>query len=124
MAWSFPMDTPLTLDIPDELAAVAAAEASRTSQSVEAVLLDWLRAGHRDLDSLPDDRLLAVCDLTMPPDRHAELSDLLEQNREGQLNDGSRNRLNELMAEYQRGLLRKAKAMQLAVARGLKLELE
>jgi hypothetical protein len=55
---------------------------------------------------------------------HEELSDLLARNREGPLDVAERPRLQSLMADYQHGLLRKARAWRIAVARGLRSSLE
>jgi|GEM_PF-3581891 hypothetical protein len=115
------MQQTVTLSIPDSLAESAEAEAQRTSQTVEAVLLSWLnRAGNDDLNTLSDDDLLVVCASRLEAAQQGDLSDLLERNREGLLDASSRERLQGLMAEYQRGTLRKAQALKIAVGRGLK----
>ena len=49
-----------------------------------------------------------------------ELSDLLERQQEGAIQGPEGDRLRELMALYRRGLVRKAQAVQAAVARGLR----
>jgi hypothetical protein len=46
-------------------------------------------------------------------------SDLLARQQEGQLNDVENSQLDELMQVYRRGLVRKAKALKVAVERGL-----
>ena len=46
-------------------------------------------------------------------------SDLLARQQEGQLNDIENRQLDELMQVYRRGLVRKAKALKVAVERGL-----
>ena len=57
-----------------------------------------------DLSLLTDIQLLELCNLQMSDDEQSELSDLLTQNRENQLNDCSR--LDELMQVYRRGKIR------------------
>ena len=52
--------------------------------------------------------------------REQELGDLLARNREGQLSDSERARLDELMQIYRRGLVRKAQALKVAVERDLR----
>ena len=47
------------------------------------------------------------------------LSELLAHQREGQLNEIENSQLDELMQVYRRGLVRKAKALKVAVERGL-----
>jgi len=115
------MQQTVTLSIPDSLAESAEAEAQRTSQTVEAVLLTWLnRARNDDLNTMSDDGLLSVCASQLDAAQQTELSELLERNREEQLDASLRERLQGLMAEYQRGTLRKAQALKTAVGRGLK----
>lgn len=119
------MSQSLTLDVPDELATRAQAEATRQSRPMQAVLVDWLQqAGADDLESLPDSQLLSVCDSMMPAAQQAELSELSEQNREGRLEASDRARFATLMTSYQHGLLRKARALRIAVARGLRTSLD
>jgi hypothetical protein len=48
-----------------------------------------------DLESLSDEPLLAVADRQVAPDKEAELSSLLDMNREGALTPGDRRRLDD-----------------------------
>src|SRR3990172_1747517 len=113
------MPRSVTLNLPDEMVARFEIEAKKRSRPVQDVVVDCLeRAGEADLDSLSDAELLSVCDSLLKPDDQAELTDLLEQNREGQLDSQARPRLETLMTNYQQGLLRKARAWRIAVARG------
>lgn len=118
------MSQVLELDVPDELATRAQLEATRSSRPVQAVMIDWLQAGADDLEHLADNQLLAVCDTTMNAADNAELSELLAANREGTLKPNDRQRLAALMSHYQQGLLRKARAWRIAVARGLRTSLD
>ena len=87
--------------------------------------MEWLeRGGLEDLESLPDEVLLALCDSMLDSDSQTELSALLTRNRENDLDESGRQHLAKLMAEYQQGLLRKARARKIAVSRGLKPGLE
>jgi hypothetical protein len=112
----------VTFALPDDLAQQARAVAARTRQSVEDVLLEWLRRGGAEpgLETLPDQELLAICDSQLEPAQDEELAELLERNREGELGAGERVRLEELMCGYRAGLVRKAQAIKVAVARGLR----
>lgn len=112
----------VTVELPDELARRARAVAAQTRRRLEDVLVDWLdRAGAEPaVESLPDEQVLALCDAQLAPEEQDELSDLLARHREGRLPDTERARLDELMRLYRRGLIRKAQALQTAVARGLK----
>jgi hypothetical protein len=115
----------VTLELPEELARHARAVAAQTHQRVEDVLIGWIRSGGAEpaVDLLPDEELLAVCDSQLPADQQQELSELLERNREGQLQPDDSQRLDSLMRAYRRGLIRKAQALKVAVARGLRLPL-
>ena len=119
------MPQSVTLNLPDEMVARFEIEAKKHSRPVQDVVVDWLeRSDEIDLDSLADAELLGVCDSLLKPEDQAELTDLLEQNREGQLDAEARPRLKTLMTKYQQGLLRKARAWRIAVARGLRTNLD
>ena len=112
----------VTLQLPDNVARSVREVAARTHRRVEDVLVDWLDKAVAELpiESLSDEEILALCDMQMNEEQQAELSLLLERNREGELSNQGRNRLDELMQLYRRGLVRKAQAWKIAVARGLK----
>lgn len=116
------MSESVTLQVPDSLAQRARALAAATNRRLEEVLLDWLDQAAADPDpsTLSDVDLLRLCDLSLDPDRQEELSDLLARVREGNLSESDRTRLDELMLVYRRGLVLKARAWSVAVARGLK----
>src|SRR4051794_29219207 len=108
------MGEKVTLELPDEVARRARAVADQTQRRFEDVLVEWIdRAGAEPpVESLPDDQLLALCDDFLDADRQDELSDLLARNREGDLPGPQRDRLEELMRAYRRGLVRKAQALK------------
>ncbi|NUQ65073.1 MAG: hypothetical protein HUU20_21625 [Pirellulales bacterium] len=112
----------VTLDLPSELAERVRVVAARTQRRFEEVLVDWIGRGgaEPDVESLPDDEILALCDREMDAERQEALSDFLQRNREGLLSEADRCRLDELMRIYRIGLVRKAQALRVAVARGLK----
>jgi hypothetical protein len=72
------------------------------------------------VELLSDDELLAVCDSQLDSSLQEDLSDLLERQREGVLDEGERRRLDDLMRIYRAGLVRKAQALTVAVNRGLR----
>jgi hypothetical protein len=115
----------VTVALPEDLARQARAVAVSTRQTVEEVLLDWIRRAGAEpvLELLPDHELLAVADAQMEPIQDEELAELLERNREGELGAEERDRLEELMRVYRAGLVRKAQAIKLAVTRGLRPKL-
>jgi hypothetical protein len=111
----------VTLELPDTVIQSARAIASQTHRRVEDVLIDWIDQAAADVpvESLPDDQVLALRDTQMPEVEQVELSDLLAQQREDTLNVAERERLSTLMSAYRRGMVRKARALKVAVERGL-----
>jgi len=116
------MSETVTLQIPDELARRARDLAAATHRRFEDAVVDWLRRAveHPDVESLPDDSLLALCDATLGAVDQEALTTLLAGHREGSLSSEEVARLDELMACYRRGLVLKAQALKEAVARGLR----
>ena len=112
----------ITLQLPEPLAQQARAVAALTHQPLEDLLVEWIGDAIAELpiESLPDDQVLALCDLQMDKAQQAQLSELLALNREGDLNPAAASQLDALMQVYRRGLVRKAKALQVAVSRGLR----
>lgn len=118
------MTQTITLQLSDDLVSIAQAEAERSAKPLNVVLVQWIeRGGGDDLERLSDQELLAVCDSTMDIHSHKNLSDLQARNREGDLSAPERMRMQELLDVYQRGLLRKAKALKIALGRGLRASL-
>lgn len=115
------MGTVVTLDLPHDLAERAQRIAEQTRRSVEDVLLDWLGRGAGDtpVELLTDEQVLALRDVQMSASEQAELSDLLARQREGDLDIEGRNRLDQLIQMYRRGMILKAQAIKVAVERGL-----
>ena len=119
------MTQTVTLALPDPLVQTARSEAVRTKRPVEDVLLEWLdrAAAHAAIEALSDDRVLALRDEELAGKDQEKLAELLERQREGQLLKGDRQRLDALLVTYRRALLRKAKALTVAVDRGLQAPL-
>ena len=63
------MSEVLTLLLPDELPRQARAFADATNRPLEDVVLDWISQAVADpaVETLADDSLLALCDLTLEP---------------------------------------------------------
>jgi hypothetical protein len=72
------------------------------------------------IDTLSDEEILALCDSQMEEDEQILLNELLSAQREGELTQTQRETLDELMSRYRHGLVRKAEALKIAVARGLR----
>ncbi|MBE8997908.1 hypothetical protein IQ274_06680 [Nostoc sp. LEGE 12447] len=72
------------------------------------------------IESLPDEKVLALCDMQMETQQQEVFSNLQARYREGQLNDAEVSQLDELMQVYRCGLVSKARALKVAVERRLK----
>ena len=116
------MSETVTLEVPDELARRVRALAVATHRRFEDVVLDWLRRAVEEppVEALPDGELLALCDATLEHDDQEALSLLLARNREGMLSALEKEHLDTLMDTYRRGLILKARALKVAVSRGLR----
>jgi hypothetical protein len=116
----------VTLELPETLVQRAKEIAALTNRRIEDVLVEWIDRASTELpvESLPDDWLLVLCDMQMEPEQQEALSELLARNREGQLDNKQVNQLDELMQVYRSGLVRKARALKVAVERGLRPALD
>jgi hypothetical protein len=112
----------VTLELPEHVVRSARVVAARTHRRVEEVLVDWIdqAAAEVPVESLSDIEILGLCNTQLADQDQEELSRLLARNREDQLHDIDRVRLDVLMQTYRRGLVRKAQAWKVSVARGLK----
>lgn len=124
------MSTQVVVTLPDEVYASARRLAELMHREVAEVLADALRlalpalrsapdAG-RPVESLSDAEILALTDLQLPPEQDRRLSLLLDRQQAGTLTEAERPELGSLMQAYQEGLLRKARALEEAVRRGLR----
>jgi hypothetical protein len=115
------MSQTLTLEIPEALVQSAGAVAQRTGRRVEEVLAAWLDRAIPDLaiEQLPDEEVLALRDLQLSPAQQDTLDDLLSRQREGQINERERQELDALLVIYRQGMIYKARALYVAVTRGL-----
>ncbi len=116
------MSEKLTIELPDELSRRARTLAAARNRRLEDAVIDWITraVSEPDVEALPDDELLSLCDATFEAGEQAELSGLLADAREDTLNTARRARLDDLMAGYRRGLVLKSRAWREAVARGLR----
>ena len=116
------MSESVTLELPAGLVRQARALAAASGRRLDDAVAEWIgrAVAETPVEGLPDDQLLAVCDGQLPAADQDELSGLLADDREGRLSAEGRRRLDDLMAEYRRGLVVKARAVKEAVARGLK----
>ncbi|MBE8995887.1 hypothetical protein IQ234_16695 [Microcystis aeruginosa LEGE 91341] len=116
------MTETVTLELPEALAEQAKQIAALTHRRLEEMLVEWIDYAISELsiESLPDNQILALCDLQMEAEQQELFSSLLAQNQEGELNQAGVNQLDTLMQVYRRGLIYKARALKVAVERGLR----
>ncbi|NJN29281.1 MAG: hypothetical protein HC824_01520 [Synechococcales cyanobacterium RM1_1_8] len=112
------MEEPIHLRLPEPLLQQARDLATITGRTLPDILLEWLQfaLSEQPLESLTDSQLLEVCELEMLPEQQESLRELL---RRSDLDELETQRLEQLRSIYRQGLIRKAKATQLARARGL-----
>jgi predicted transcriptional regulator len=115
------MSEKVTIELSDELSRRARKLAAAGNRRLEDAVIDWINRAVSDpnVEALPDDEVLRLCDATFEASEQDELSGLLADAREGVLDAAGRARLDGLMAEYRRALVLKARAWNEAVTRGL-----
>jgi len=120
------MSEQITLQVSDQVVSHAARVAARTQRRVEEVLESWLEwaISEMPVEALSDEEVLALTESQLMAEQQATLNDLLAQNQEDTLDTEGRRQLDELMRVYERGLLRKAQALRVAVQRGLREPLQ
>jgi hypothetical protein len=111
----------ISLNIPDPIVQQAKQQASKTHQPFEDILLEWLTSSFIDqpIETLPDSQILALCEMQLDDQQQDRLNNLLSSQRETPLTTTDNQELTFLLKLYRRGLLRKAKALVIAVERGL-----
>lgn len=111
----------ISLDIPDSIIQQAQQLATQNQQRLEDVLLEWLTHSFTEhpIETLPDSQILALCNMQLDEQQQATLNTLTEKQREDSLTPADSQELQFLLGLYRRGLLRKAKALKVAVERGL-----
>jgi hypothetical protein len=116
------MTETVTIKLPDSLALKAKEIASFSQKQLEDLLVECIDRAINELpvESLPDEQVLALCDLEMDKQKQQLLNDLLSRNRDGQINDSQIGQLDELMQIYRQGMVNKARAWKVAIERGLK----
>ena len=111
----------ISLDIPDSIVQQAQQLASQSQQRLEDILLEWLTHSFTEhpVETLPDSQIIALCNMQLDEQQQETLDTLLDKQREDELTPANSQELQFLMRLYRRGLLRKAKALKVAVERGL-----
>ncbi len=120
------MSQQFTLKVSDRVVNNAQYAAAHGSRDIEEILSSWLEklAGELPVDELPDDEVLKLTRLRLSGEQEKKMNELLLLNQENALSDQKGRELDELMRIYERGLLRKAQALRVAVQRGLREPLQ
>ena len=120
------MSETVTVEVPEGLLQSARAVAAQTQRRVEDVLAEWLErtAAILPIEQLSDEQVLALRDLQLPAEQQSELSELLAEHSERTLSAPERARLDVLLDLYQQGMVQKARALAVAVERGLQPPLD
>lgn len=120
------MSQQITIEVSEQVLQHASQIAELNQQRVEDVLSTWLETvvNEKPVEELSDDELLALTELKLTDKEQESLSNLLERNREGSIEEEEKRQLDNLMRTYERGLLRKSQALRIAVERGLLKPLE
>jgi hypothetical protein len=111
----------ISLDIPDSIVQQAQQLASQNHQRLEDILIEWLTHSFTEhpVETLPDSQILALCNMQLDEQQQETLNILIDKQREDELTPSEKQELQFLMGLYRRGLIRKAKALKVAVERGL-----
>ena len=111
----------VTLNLSDDILQRALEIAARSQRELEDVLEEWIDRYADDLpvDTLSDDELMRLIAFEMNIIQKQELRNLLYAHRMRKLTDEESTRMDNLLQIYRRGIVRRAKAMEIAIARGL-----
>ena len=124
------MYTQVLVNLPEDVYRRAKRLAQLTAREVSDILADTIEwtlpslpsqfEDAKPIPSLSDDEVLNLAELQMDAAQNQKLSELLYAQQAGVLTDKKRSELWGLMQIYQEGLLRKARALNEAVKRGLR----
>ncbi len=100
--------------------------AKQKHRKIEKVIEDLLEetVSETKVEDLSDEEVLTLNKLQFGEKQQKTFSNLLKKNRENLLTDKEKLQLDELMWDYESGLLRKSQALRVAVERGLMAPLE
>jgi hypothetical protein len=124
------MTTQITITLPDEIYQRAERFALLANRDLNSVIADTIGSSlssmrsHFDslepIESLSNSQVLALSNLQMDPGQDLRLSELLEKQRERELNANEPQELETLMQIYREALLRKTAALVETVKRGIR----
>lgn len=115
------MNQEVTIKVSEQVWQRASIIAKQKHRKIEKVIEDLLEetVSETKVEDLSDAEVLALTELKFSPTQQKNFSRLLKKNREKLLNPKDKIQLDELMRIYENGLLRKSKALRVAVERGL-----
>jgi hypothetical protein len=122
------MSTRVTVNLSDDAYERASRYAAYANRDLSEIIAAALASSLPSIDAidelqgiskLPDKAVLELTELRMEAEADRRLSELLEQQQEGDLGDLERAELAALMRSYEIGLLRQSQALVEAVRRGL-----
>lgn len=119
------MNTEITIQISERVLQRASIIAEQTQQKPEDILQEWLEetVDETRMEDLTDEEILHLTESTFNEIDQNLFSELLEKNRLGIINLEEKLALDNLTRQYEIGLLRKSKALRIAVERNLILPL-
>ena len=115
------MNQQITIEVSEQVWRRANILAEQKSRKLEDVLEEWLEetVAETRIEDLSDEEILSLTESRFDDEQQREFSRLLERNREGILDESEKRELDQMMGIYENGLLRKSKALRVAVERGL-----
>jgi hypothetical protein len=115
------MNQEITIEVSEQVWRRASILAEQKNQKPEDILEEWLEetVAETRIEDLTDEEILNLTALTFGEKQQENFSRLLEKNRENSLDSSEKRDLDALMHSYETGLLRKSKALRVAVERGL-----
>lgn len=116
----------ITLDISNASLRRARQAAERSGRAIEDVLADWVDdyADNIPVELLSNDEVLWLCHQHLDMHQAHELRRLLNKQQQHTLSETDSARLDTLLQNYRRVLIRKSRALQVASARGLPVPTE
>ena len=115
------MSERIMIEVSDQALQRAGLIAAQTHQRVEEVISSLVEAAIPEppVELLSDEEVLVLAGMKFTSEQQEKFSDLLDRNRENELDAEGRRELDQMMRLYECGMLRKAEALKEAVLRGL-----
>lgn len=115
------MNQQVTIKVSEQVWRRAQILAEQKRQKPEDVLEEWLEetVAETQVEDLSDEEVLALTESRFNETEQEAFSRLLEKNSENSLEEDEKLSLGLMMRDYENCLLRKSKALRVAVERGL-----